>query len=944
LVVVGDEIAGNASEKGAIVGEAVNLAARLQTLAEPNSVATSASTRQLAAERFAYRDLGFRDIKGFDTPVPVYQVIGEREVSRLAARSTALTPFVGRDTEIETICARWARALSENGQVVIIAGEAGIGKSRIAAEACSQIRASDPSAPLPFFFQCSPYRTNAPLYPVIKELERLAEISRSQPVEENLKKLKTLLKVEEEGNDRPLALFADLLDLAPDDRRQTLVVSASAKRNLTIEALNDWVARCARETPLILVFEDVQWIDLTSKVLLNRLIDWAHTARTLLLITLRIESSGAENWSEEAGLSTFEGQRQSYVTVCEIGELGEADAERLAAAAAEGKTIPGAQLRAILAKSDGIPLYLEELVRAVVDRVDFSSNRNQADQTDAVPNTLRDALMAQLDQLGDTKEIAQDAVVIGQEFSISLLAKIANKPIEDLLPELRRLTNSKIVVQDGRTSEVYRFKHALVRDISYQSLLRRSRRQTHRRVAAELADPTTEVADATDDLIAQHYSRGEAYSEAIQFWQRGAKAAIARSAHEEALAMLEAARRDLRRLPAADWRAVELDLVLAQAAALRSLRGYSAPEVEERLLEARELCSMCADNSNRFNVEWSLFQCTIVKRDIEAARQLAAGLFEHARRHPDVPLVDAYLANGMVAVNAGEFETARRFLEQGVSLTRPETDQPHFFAHGQNPGLFCLSYLARALCFLGYLDCSRAAMNRCLSVAANRAHDPGHLYGYVNALMHAVRVYNLCGDLDAEERFAKETNEIARRNHYAYYEALSACHLGWVAGARGFLSEGIDRMIGALAALGQTATSLALPGLYLLLAQLYIRVRQWDEASKLLQVAVGAKGHAVWDADVERVRGDLLSLRADCDLAGAENAYRSSLAVARHQRAGLLEFKAGLRLAELLRHLHRAEEGIEILSASFKKLHGELTSDDGRRARMLLSTFSGMHS
>jgi tetratricopeptide (TPR) repeat protein len=518
------------------------------------------------------------------------------------------------------------------------------------------------------------------------------------------------------------------------------------------------------------------------------------------------------------------------------------------------------------------------------------------------------------------------------------LAKVANKPIEDLLPDLHSLINSKIVMQAGATSDIYRFKHALLRDISYRSLLRKVRRQIHLSVAGELANPTTMAIDATDDLIAQHYSRGTAYSEAIQFWQKGAKAAIARSAHEEALAMLHAARMDLRRLPAAEWRsAVELDLVFAQAVALRSLRGYSAPEVEERLLEARELCSMCADDSNRFNVEWALFQCTIVKRDIEAARQLAAGLFEHAKRHPDVPLVDAYLANGMVAVNAGEFETARRFLEKGVSLSRPETDQPHFFAHGQNPGLFCLSYLARTWCFLGYLDCGRAVMNQCLSIAANRAHEPGHVYGYVNALIHAVRVYNLCGDLDAEERLAEETNEISRRNHFAYYEAQSECHLAWVAGARGLLAEGIQRMVGGIAALGETATSLALPGFYVLLAQLYIRAGQWDEARTVLQMAVGARGHAVWDADVERVRGDLLSLQVGSDLSAAETAYRASLTIARRQRAGLLEFKAGLHLAHLLRDLHRPKEGFEILSVCLEKLHGEFGTADARNARILMN-------
>lgn len=227
------------------------------------------------------------------------------------------------------------------------------------------------------------------------------------------------------------------------------------------------------------------------------------------MVTLRIGNSGAEKWCEEAGLSTVDGQRRSYMTVCQVGELGAIEATRLAAAAAEGRTIPDRQLNAILTKSDGIPLYLEELVRAVVNPVDFSPNHEEAEQTDAVPNTLRDALMAQLDRLGHAKEVAQHASVIGQEFSASLLAKVADKPIEDLRPELHRLVDSKIVVQTGRTSGTYHFKHALLRDISYRSLLRKIRRQIHLRVARELADQKMETADASDDLIAQHYSRGE---------------------------------------------------------------------------------------------------------------------------------------------------------------------------------------------------------------------------------------------------------------------------------------------------------------------------------------------------------------------------------------------------------------------------------------------------
>ena len=273
----------------------------------------------------------------------------------------------------------------------------------------------------------------------------------------------------------------------------------------------------------------------------------------------------------------------------------------------------------------------------------------------SVPNTLHDALMAQLDQLGEAKVVAQHAAVLGHDFSLPLLTAAINRDASELATALRRLIAARIVIEHPADPRLFGFRHALLRDIAYRSLLRRNRRQIHLRAAAALAEGQAAGEDATDDLIARHYSLGGNYAESVRFRQRGANAAISRSAHEEALAMLRAAEADLRNLKGGQWAAVELEVVLAQAVALRSLRGYAAPEVEERLLRARELCIACGDTKNRFNVEWGLFQCTLVQRDIEGARRLAAGLFEHAERHPDRPLVDAWLASGMVAQIAAEY-------------------------------------------------------------------------------------------------------------------------------------------------------------------------------------------------------------------------------------------------------------------------------------------------
>jgi hypothetical protein len=515
---------------------------------------------------------------------------------------------------------------------------------------------------------------------------------------------------------------------------------------------------------------------------------------------------------------------------------------------------------------------------------------------------------------------------------------VAGRDADGLVGALRRLIAARIVVEHPTGPGLFGFRHALLRDIAYRSLLRRDRRQIHLRAAAVLAERQGPGEGATDDLIAHHYSLGENYADAVLFRLQAANAAIARSAHEEALAMLQAAARDLRNLKGGQWAAVELEIVFAQAVALRSLRGYAAPEVKELLLQARELCIACGDTKNRFNVEWGLFQCTLVQRDITGAQRFAEGLFEHAERHPDRPLVDAWLARGMVAQTTAEYVASKRFLETAVSLSRPETDPPHFFTHGQNPGLFSLAYLSRTLCYLGLLDQARASIERCLAIAARRASDAGHFYSYVNALVHAARVYNHCGDLAAEKRFAEEARDVAVRNHFAYYEAVSRCHLGWVAGSQGSLAEGIETMRAGLAALERTGTSLALSQFFLMLTRLYIRAERWREAATVLDRV--PQDNPRWSAEFNQVRGEFLSLRPDPDLAAAETAYRVALDIAQRQRAALLILKSALALAEFLRRSERRQEARDVLAAGLEALPEGHDVAEAQRAQRLLERLS----
>jgi class 3 adenylate cyclase/tetratricopeptide (TPR) repeat protein len=934
LVVVGDVATGGVMEKDAVAGEAANLASRLQGLAGPNSIVVSSLTREIAAEAFEYRDLGSQIVKGFAAPVSAYEIVAERHVSRLEARNAAPTPFVDREVEIETMLRCWERAASGTGQVLVVSGEAGIGKSRVIAEACARIRRLESASDIPLTFQCAPYHANSALYPVVRQLARLAGIDRSDTDQDKFDKLDRLLQPPLRDRGRTLSLIAELVGVKANERYAPVMGGSREKRDLMIEALIDWCASHLSKRTLIVIFEDAQWIDPTSRLFLRRLADWAAKLRVLIIITERNDTGSSMATTLEEGRPLAVGDMNlPHMTFCEVRELSQSHVRQLIAAAARGRAISAAEASAILDKSAGLPLYVEELTKSFLHTRESSDAQGTSRARSlAVPHTISDALMARLDQLGRAKEIAQYASVIGQEFSLRLLAKIATNSPDEVIPHLNALVDSGIVAPSDSAADSYRFKHALIRDIAYHSLLNRVRRELHVKIATELAQPA-ETLTATDDLIAQHFSLGGAHGDAIEYWLRGATDAIARSAHEEALGMLVSAVDDFRRLGDAGSPLLELDLVLAQATALRSVRGYSAAEVRERLVRARDLARTTGNGAKQFNIEWGLFQHSIVRAEITEAREIAAGLFEIAERHPDRPFIDAYLANGIVAFVRGEFERARELFEKGLDLSNPQTDEPHFLTHGQNPGLFCLSYLAHTLCFLGDLDRARAAIERSLSIAETRAREPAHIYGLVNALTFAVRVHQFCGDIAAERRFAEKVMDIARRNHYTYYEALSRCHLGWVIGAEGRPFEGIDHMVDGMAALDKTGTLLAIPGFYALLSELYLRAHRFSEAAGALARAASPTGPSTWDAEIERLRGDILALQPQPDLEAAEVAYRTSLATASRQGARSLILKTGLSLSRLLRRVDRTHEAREVLERCLAQLPDRLESPEVRSAQ-----------
>ena len=512
--------------------------------------------------------------------------------------------------------------------------------------------------------------------------------------------------------------------------------------------------------------------------------------------------------------------------------------------------------------------------------------------------------MARLDRIGHGKLVAQHASVIGREFSFDILEQATTLPPDRLMEGIARLMRADIIQRTGLPSKrLYVFKHSLIQEAAYRSLLRRRRKEIHLRIALLLVQRKKHDFDLLDDVIAQHYARGGQLPEAITWWRRAAAGSFSRSAHVEAGNLLEHALNAIRlHSDTADQQILELNVTADLAAALRSTRGYAAQEVEEQYLRARELSESTGDLSKRFNVEWGLMQCNLVKGNVNAAHEIANTLFKYAADHRDGPLSDAHLASGHGELHLGDFTGARTALEKGAELNSAETDAQHYFTHGQNPGVFRRSYLAQALWFLGNADHAKAIIDENLGITRSRAMEGSQVYTYVNVLTFAARIYSYRRDPAIVTKISEELIQASRKNHYAYYEAQGVTYRGWALAADKFVVGGIRQMREGLAALERTGTVLGLRGFRVQLAELHVAAGDHASALTMLDASTDRMMHGsrMWDAEIERVRGLVFMMAPLNDAHAAEAAFRTSLEIARRQRARALELRTAVSYARLL--------------------------------------------
>ena len=501
LVVVGDLIGEGSAQEQSVVGETPNLAARLQALAEPDAVVIAAGTRRLVGDLFECRDLGAVKVKGIAAPVPAWQVLRPSAVaSRFEAlRGAALTRLVGRDEEIELLLRRWARAKAGDGQVVLVSGEPGLGKSRLTAALEERLHA-EPHIRLRYF--CSPYHQDSALYPFVDQLGRASEFARDDPPASRLEKLEALL-AGAAPPDEDVAFLADLLSLPASDRQPLPNLSPQRKKERTLEALIRQLEGLARRQPVVMVFEDAHWIDPTSHELLDIAVERVRSLPVLLIVTFRPEFQPP--WT---------GQPQ--VAMLALNRLDRHDRTALVEQIAGGKALPDEVIDQIADRTDGVPLFVEELTKSVLESGLLREERTATCSTGAlppfaIPTTLHASLLARLDRLASVRLVAQIGSAIGREFSYALLRAVSRLPENELQTALARLIASELVFQRGTPPEaVYTFKHALVQDAAHGSLLRSSRQQLHAQIAEALEAHSPEIMDTQPELFAQHYVEAEA--------------------------------------------------------------------------------------------------------------------------------------------------------------------------------------------------------------------------------------------------------------------------------------------------------------------------------------------------------------------------------------------------------------------------------------------------
>jgi TOMM system kinase/cyclase fusion protein len=929
LVVVG-EMGGEGRYESLALGTVPNVCSRIEGLTAPNTIALSEATYRLVQGYFECQDLGAQALRGVTESIHVYQVLGESgATSRLdVAQPRGLTPLVGRESEVTLLLERWDQAKAGHGQVVLLSGEAGIGKSRLV-----QVLKDYVANESHVRWECrsAEYSQNTALFPLVELFQRLLRFQAEDTPDEKLGKLEQTLSQYRLPLEESVLLFAPLLSLSlPEHRYPPLNLSPQRQRQKTLETIVAVLLELAERQPVLFILEDLHWTDPTTLEWLNLLIDQTPTASMLVLMTCRPHFQPA--W-----------HHRSYITEMTVNRLAHPQIERMITQVVGGKTFPHAVMQQLVQRTDGVPLFVEELTKAVLESGMLQDVDGHYELTGtlpalAIPATLQDSLMARLDRLVTAKGIAQMGATIGRQFSYALLQAVAQVDAQTLQRELGRLVEAELVYQRGMPPQAtYTFKHALIQDAAYQSLLKSTRQHYHQRIAQVLEAQFPEITVTQPELIAHHYTEAGLTEQAVHYWQQAGQRAIARSAYMEAMTHLRHGLALLQTLPETPERTRrEVDMLIALGASLHAATSPASPEIKETYTRAQHLCQHLDDPRQLFPVLRGLWRYYVIRAELQTAHALGKELLALAQHVQDATMVvAAHLPLGNTLYRMGAVAAAHTHFAQGIALYDSQQHRAAAFMYGEDLGVYCRVLDAWSLWSLGYPDQARARSQEALTSSQRSAHP----LSLSLTLSHVAQFHQFCRDVCAAQECAEASIHLAMEQGFPFQTAWGAVLRGWALVQQGQTKEGIEEIQQGLRA-WRARGAVAMQSYYLaLLAEAHSIIGQPEAGLTVLTEAlalVDTTGERWCESELYRLEGELLLQQSSDNHPEAESCFHQAINIAQNQQAKSLELRAATSLARLWQQQGKRQEAHDLLAPVYNWFTEGFDTADLKDAKALL--------
>jgi DNA-binding response OmpR family regulator/class 3 adenylate cyclase/predicted ATPase len=891
-----------------LIGEPLLIAARLRITAPLNAVIVAGSTRKLLGGVFDCIELSSQ---GASEPVAAYRVTGRRAAkSRFEAkRIDKPTPLVGRQHELQQLLALWERAKAGSGQIALVCGEAGIGKSRVCEALLERVTQEQHT---PIRYQCSPHHSGSPFHPIIKQLEESAGLGREHLPDVKLEKLEAMLSQARGLLPVDIALYAALLSIPIQGRYPPLELTPQRQKDLQISALIRQILSLADQQPLVIKLADAHWIDSSTLELFDRIVSSISSARVLVLVSFRPEFF--THWLE-----------QSHVNLYRLNRLGRDQTRAIVMDVARGRQLPNEICEQIIDRTDGVPLFVEELTKAMLESELLQATGNP-DVTAGlvshldIPMTLADSLTARLDRLGSAKEIAQIGAAIGREFSYRLVAAVASIPDDALETALAQIAGPELIFVRGEPPDsTYTFKHALVRDAAYATLLRTKRQHLHERIAHALEDHFPEVVETQPELVAHHLAQAGLTERAINYLQKAARRTIEQSANAEAIAHLTRARQLLQSLADSPARAcIALDLQIMLGQAMIASHGYAARETREAFSQSRMLINDLTGTSQKFAILYGMWACSYVGGAFLQQKAAAAEFLAEAERHRDTAALGvAHRAIGTTCVIAGELMAGLRHLEQARELYDSARHAHLRYQYGQDIGVAALCYQSWVLWHLGYVNRASEVADEAMR-SAEQLHHPHTL---VYAICHA-RIFMGLFQRQADniQYWSELVISLSTEHGFSHWMNCGRIFQGWAAICDGDLDKGIKMLGAGIGAWRGTGSQLWLPTFLALEAEAYAKAGYSDAALQTIDRALAVSedtGECWAKPELLRNKANLLLTSGLTTPPEIEGLLTSGLAIARRQHERFFELRIACDLARIWQSQGRGSEALPLLRSVY---------------------------